>query len=102
MMQIRYSMSPARISTLFLNIGGVYLTNGGDRSARKRAAEKFNLGLAEMDERHHVTFDTYEEGKMSLYEYLSRVVFYEERSFLEDDFRSCMFDQAGPIPRCPS
>ena len=89
-------MSTTTISTLFLDIGGVFLTNGWDRSARKRAAEKFNLDIAEMDERHHLTFDTYEEGKLSLDEYLSRVVFYEERSFSQDDFRTFMFDQSRP------
>ena len=91
-------MSTTTISTLFLDIGGVLLTNGWDRSARKSAAEKFNLDLAEMDERHHLTFDTYEEGKLSLDEYLSRVVFYEDRSFSQDDFRNFMFDQSRPYP----
>ena len=97
-MQKRYAMSTTTISTLFLDIGGVFLTNGWDRSARKRPAEKFNLDLAEMDERHHLTFDTYEEGKLSLGEYLSRVVFCEELSFSQDDFRNFMFDQSRPYP----
>ena len=35
-----------------------------------------------MDERHHLTFDTYEAGKLSLDEYLERVVFYEPRYLL--------------------
>ena len=34
-----------------------------------------------MEERHHLTFDTYEEGKLTLEEYLIRVVFYEKRPF---------------------
>ncbi len=41
------------ITTLFLDIGGVLLTNGWDRSARKRAAETCNLDYEEMNERHH-------------------------------------------------
>ena len=54
------------ITTLFLDIGGVLLTNGWDHNIRKRAAEKFGLDYEEMNERHHLTFDTYEEGKLSL------------------------------------
>lgn len=91
-------MSSPRISTLFLDIGGVLLTNGWDRVARKQAAERFHLDMAEMDERHHLTFDTYEVGKLSLDEYLTRVVFYEERSFTREEFRTFMFDQSRPYP----
>ena len=69
----------APISTLFLDIGGVLLTNGWDRHARRRAADAFHLNYEEMDERHHLTFDTYEEGKLSLNEYLDRVVVIAER-----------------------
>jgi putative hydrolase of the HAD superfamily len=87
-----------QITTLFLDIGGVLLTNGWDRSTRRRAAETFHLDYDEMDERHHLTFDTYEEGKLTLEEYLNRVVFYEERSFTVDDFRKYMFSQTTPFP----
>ena len=68
------------LTTLFLDIGGVLLTNGWDRRMRQAAAEKFNLDQEEMNERHHLTFDTYEEGKLSLDEYLTRLVFYEDRA----------------------
>lgn len=90
--------SPAPITTLFLDIGGVVLTNGWDRLARQRAAEYFKLDREEMDERHNLTFDTYESGKLSLDEYLTRVVFYEPRAFSKDDFRAFMFDQSRPHP----
>ncbi len=69
------------ITTLFLDIGGVLLSNGWDRKARRRATETFQLDHEELDERHHLTFDTCEEGKLSLEEYLTRVVFYDERPF---------------------
>ena len=74
------------------------LTNGWDRQARRRAAEIFHLDYAEMDERHHLTFDTYEGGKLSLEQYLHRVVFYEERAFSEKEFRSFMYAQSQPFP----
>jgi len=87
-----------KITTLFLDIGGVLLTNGWDRTARRLAGETFGLDYEEMDERHHLTFDTYEEGKLSLDEYLDRIVFYEERPFTRDSFRSFMFAQSRAFP----
>ena len=51
-----------------------------------------------MDERHHLTFGTYEEGKLSLDEYLDRTVFYESRSFTREQFRDFMFGQSKPYP----
>ena len=86
------------ITTLFLDIGGVLLTNGWDRGMRILASEKFGLDYAEMDERHHLTFDTYEEGKLSLDEYLNRVVFYQERSFSVEEFKTFMYAQSQPFP----
>jgi putative hydrolase of the HAD superfamily len=86
------------ITSLFLDIGGVLLTNGWDRQMRKEAAEKFGLDFQEMDERHHLTFDTYEEGKLELAEYLKRVVFYNDRPFSPEEFKAFMFAQSEPKP----
>ncbi|MBC7571369.1 MAG: HAD family phosphatase, partial [Spirosoma sp.] len=86
------------ITTLFVDIGGVLLTNGWGRESRRLAAETFGLNLAELEARHHLTFDTYEVGKLTLKEYLSRVVFYEPRSFTMDAFRDFMFAQSKPYP----
>jgi HAD superfamily hydrolase (TIGR01509 family) len=86
------------ITTLFLDIGGVLLTNGWDHRARKRAAMNFKLDLAEMEDRHHLTFDTFEEGKLTLEEYLDRVVFYQKRPFTRAQYRRFMFAQSKPYP----
>jgi putative hydrolase of the HAD superfamily len=91
--------APSLITTLFLDIGGVLLTNGWDRGIRTLAAQKFGLDYEEMDERHHLTFDTYEEGKLSLDEYLNRVVFYQARSFTRDEFKAFMYIQSQPFPQ---
>ena len=88
----------APITALFVDIGGVLLTDGWDHDARKRAATNFKLELAEMEDRHHLTFDTYEEGKLTLEEYLDRVVFYQNRSFTRAQFRHFMFAQSKPYP----
>lgn len=87
-----------QVTTLFLDIGGVLLTNGWDHNSRKRAAETFGLDYEEMSERHHLTFDTYEEGKLSLDEYLNRVVFYRDRSFSSAEFKKFMYAQSKPYP----
>ncbi len=86
------------ITCVFLDIGGVLLTNGWDHDARKRAAANFKLELADMEDRHHLTFDTYEEGKLTLEEYLARVVFYQKRPFTRDQFRRFMFAQSTAYP----
>jgi putative hydrolase of the HAD superfamily len=84
------------ITHLFLDIGGVLLTNGWDHTMRQRAAQTFDLNYEEMNERHHLTFDTYEEGKLNLDEYLERVVFFQSRPFSRQDFKDFMFAQSLP------
>jgi putative hydrolase of the HAD superfamily len=49
------SMAYTPVTTLFMDIGGVLLTNGWDRAARQRAAEAFDLDFDEMNERHTLT-----------------------------------------------
>jgi putative hydrolase of the HAD superfamily len=88
----------SKITTLFLDIGGVLLTNGWDHNSRKRAAQTFGLDYDEMSERHHLTFDTYEEGKLSLDDYLERVVFYQQRVFSPEEFKKFMYAQSKSYP----
>jgi len=87
-----------KITTLFLDIGGVLLSNGWGHDLRKLAAEKFHLDETEMEERHSIMFATYEEGRISLDEYLGRVIFYEQRDFTADHFRDFMFSLSTPDP----
>ncbi len=49
------------ITTLFLDVVGVLLTNGGDYHVRRRA---------EMEERHGLTFEIHEEDKLTFEEYM--------------------------------
>ena len=86
------------ITCVFLDVGGVLLSDGWDHHARKRAATKFRLELAEMEDRHHLTFETYEEGRLTLEEYLGWVVFYQKRPFTRAQFRRFMFAQSKPYP----
>ena len=83
---------------LFIDLGGVLLTNGWDRGLRQLVAGHFGIDAAEMDERHHLTYDTYEAGKISLSEYLRRVVFWEPRDFSEQQVVDFMLAQARSFP----
>lgn len=87
------------VKALFTDIGGVLLTNGWDHLARARACERFGLDTEELHERHHLTFDTYEQGKLSLAEYLERTVFYQPRSFDVEEFREFIYSQSQKLPR---
>jgi putative hydrolase of the HAD superfamily len=84
------------VTTLFLDIGGVMLSNGWGHESRKLAAEVFHLNYDDMQSRHKLTMVTYELGKLTLDEYLKRVVFYEKRDFTPDQFRDFMFTQSTP------
>jgi putative hydrolase of the HAD superfamily len=93
-------MKPAaRITTLFLDIGGVVLTDGWDHHARRRAATHFRLEWPDMEARHGLTFETYEQGKLTLEEYLGVVVFHQPRPFTRAQFRRFMFTRSRPHPK---
>jgi putative hydrolase of the HAD superfamily len=87
------------ITTLFLDIGGVLLTNGWDHHARQRAAATFELAWAELEERHQLNFALYEEGRLTQDEYLVRVIFHQKRPFTRAQFRRFMFAQSQPCPQ---
>ena len=84
------------LTTLFLDIGGVLLTNGWDHQARRRAAKHFDLNWAEMQEQHELNFETHEMDKITFREYLDRVIFWRERAFTRTEFRRFMFAQSKP------
>jgi putative hydrolase of the HAD superfamily len=90
---------PGKVTTLFLDIGGVLLTDGWGLDYRSAAANAFELDPEEMETRHHQAFDTYEMGKLSLEEYLNHVVFHQERSFTQAQFKDFMFAQSKPYPQ---
>ena len=87
----------APIKTLFVDIGGVLLTNGWDHHARRCAVKHFKLDWVEMEQRHGLNFETHEQDKVTFKEYLDRVVFYEKRSFTRAEFRQFMFAQSKPL-----
>jgi len=89
----------AGIKYLFVDIGGVLLTDGWGHSSRKLAVKEFGLDPEETEKRHSQAFETYEEGKLTITEYLNWVVFYEKRSFTQARFRKFIFSQSEPYPQ---
>ena len=88
----------AEITTLFWDNGGVILTNGWDRDARKLAVEKFHLDWADFEDRHELMLDAFETGELSLDDYLQRTVFYRPRPSRIEEFKKFMFEQSQPFP----
>jgi putative hydrolase of the HAD superfamily len=86
------------ITTLFWDNGGVILTNGWDRASRQAAVTKFKLDWDDFEDRHELMLNDFETARVTLDEYLKRVVFYRSRDFTVDDFKKFMFDQSQPWP----
>ena len=89
-------MPENKFTTLFIDIGGVLLSNGWGHLFRQQAAAKFKIDFEEMNQRHALMFVVYEEGRITLDEYLYRVVFYQKRDFTPDQFKDFMFSLTTP------
>ncbi len=87
----------SEIKVLLFDVGGVLLTNAWDRHSRSRVCERFNVDLAEFEERHAFVATDFEIGKLSLDEYLERTVFYRPRTFSKEEFFQFMKDQSQPL-----
>jgi putative hydrolase of the HAD superfamily len=90
--------TPPRISTLFIDIGNVLLTDSWGPAMRQKAVEVFGFDFAEVAKRSQLTFEGYEEGQVTLDEYLTWVVFHEERSFSREALIEFMLVQSVPHP----
>ena len=88
-----------QITCLFLDIGGVLLTDGWNINAREQAAAHFHLDFPAIEDRHRLIFPTYEEGRLNLREYLDWTVFFEKRKFTLEQFLEFMFAQSAADPK---
>ncbi|HUR11144.1 MAG TPA: HAD-IA family hydrolase [Flavitalea sp.] len=86
------------VKILFLDVGGVLLSNGWGHESRELAAKKFGLDYPEMERLHNFIFNVYEIGRITLDEYLDIVVFNREREFTVEDFKSFVFSQSVELP----
>jgi putative hydrolase of the HAD superfamily len=90
---------PLPITTLFVDIGGVLLTDGWSHEFRKLASKKFRLDQEELEDRHSKVFETFELNKLTMDEYLNLVVFYEQRSFTPAQFLEFLLARSEPFPK---
>jgi putative hydrolase of the HAD superfamily len=95
---VQLKMPQAKIQALFLDVGGVLLTNGWDSKVRHALAERFGLDEKDFESRHHLTFDTYEEGKITFDVFLERTIFYQPRNYKPVDVKKFVSDFTQPIP----
>lgn len=86
------------ITHVFFDIGGVLATNGWDRNDRREAAAHFAIDLDDYTRRHDEFVAAFEEGRLTLDEYLDRTVFIKPRAFTPEDFEAFMYRQSKPFP----
>src|SRR5258708_4454375 len=91
-------METTDLKVLFLDVGGVLLSNGWGHESREKAAKEFNLDYIEINRLHEFIFNVYEIGSISLDEYLDIVIFNHPRKFTKQDFMSFMFAQSIELP----
>jgi putative hydrolase of the HAD superfamily len=84
------------IRHIFFDIGGVLGSNGWDKEQRQRAIERFDLDPDEFQWRHEEVIGEWEEGRITLDEYLDIAVFYVERPFSRKDIADFMCSQSVP------
>ena len=86
------------VKVLFFDVGGVLLTNGWDRDARRLACERFDLDWEDFQDRHDFVAPDFEMGRLTMEEYLHRTVFYRQQPFTEDEFVAFMKAQSAAMP----
>ena len=84
------------ITTLFIDVGGVLLTNGWDHKERQSAVQHFNLDGADYERLHIANINLLETDKITLDDYLNRTIFWQDRPFTPKQFKEFMFSQSLP------
>jgi putative hydrolase of the HAD superfamily len=86
------------IHAIFWDVGGVLLSNAWDHMQRIAALARFHLDEKDFQARHEMVVSSFEQGQISLDEYLDRTVFYRDRPFTRGEFREYMFSLSQPRP----
>jgi putative hydrolase of the HAD superfamily len=84
------------IRHIFFDIGGVLGSNGWDHEQRERAVERFDLNAEDFEWRHKEVIGEWEEGGITLDEYLDIAVFHTKRNFSRREFIDFMYSQSLP------
>jgi putative hydrolase of the HAD superfamily len=85
-----------RIQHIFFDIGGVLGSNGWDRDERAQAVRQFGLSAEDFQWRHEEVVGEWEEGRITLEEYLDIAVFYMDRQFTRQAFIDFMYSRSVP------
>lgn len=86
------------IKLLFLDIGGVLLSDGWNHTSRMEAISHFHLEPIQFQKDHAVAFPLFENGKLTLDQYLESVIFNIERQFTKQEFADFMFAKSTQLP----
>ncbi|MDQ0477848.1 HAD family hydrolase [Chryseobacterium sp. MDT2-18] len=89
----------SKIKVIFMDIGGVILTNGWDYESREKAANVFGFDYTEMNILHNFIYNVFEIGSISLDEYLDTVIFENPRDFTKEEFKKFMYAQSLELPQ---
>lgn len=84
----------AMITHIFFDVGGVLGTNSWDREQRARVLTRFKIDSEDFDYRHQETVGDWEEGRMTLDEYLDITVFCRPRAFGKEEFAEAMMAES--------
>jgi putative hydrolase of the HAD superfamily len=84
------------IQHIFFDIGGVLGTNGWDHEQRDDAVKQFGLDARDFQCRHEEIIGEWEEGRISMDEYLDIAIFHEPRDFSRQEFVDFMLAQSRP------
>ena len=86
----------SELTHIFFDIGGVLGSNGWDHEQRQRATEKFSLNPDDFEWRHKEVVGDWEEGRITLDEYLDIAIFHTTRPFSREEFVEFMRSQSIP------
>jgi len=84
------------IRHIFFDVGGVLGSNGWDHEERERAITKFGLNAEDFEWRHKEVVAEWEEGRITMDEYLDISVFHTQRDFTRNAFIEFMYSQSVP------
>jgi putative hydrolase of the HAD superfamily len=82
------------IRHIFFDIGGVLGSNGWDREQRAAAVARFHLDAQDFQCRHEEVIGAWEEGRITINEYLDISIFSQPRNFSREEFIKFMYSQS--------
>lgn len=82
---------------ILFDVGGVLLTNGWDHCERALVLDRFGLDRAEFEARHAAHYPAWERDDTNAFTYLDHTVFYQPRSFSQEEFLDAVFAQSIPL-----